>query len=276
MNLTEARHFHEMESLVGGDESFAPSRSTSVADQALRAVEASKPLYELVRPLIQQVHQGLANMGRIVGSNTRTDEITPDVLAVAASLKERCDNEILLPLFEMSEIVSARRQEIQAALKNQIAQLECLRESTAKLKERIASIHDKANVAHENAQSISVRSSSVLQSSKDLLPKLTQAEYDYFQELQRLDLKTKAWANEFNALKTKAEGISESIDQANRSQASNLPQNYISNCEKLLDGSSKKIAEHKTKLKVARNTLDEVAFEVGYDMQPGMPYSLGQ
>ena len=259
---------------MGTDEGPASSKSLSVATQALRAVEDSKPLYELVNPLIQQTLQGLANMGRIVGSNTPTREITPDVLAVAVSVKERCDNEIVLPLFEMSEIVAARRKEIEANLKNQVAQLESLKDSAAKLKETMASIRSKANVARENAQSISGRSSSVLQSSKDLLPKLTQAEYDYYQELQSLDSKTQAWAKDFDALKTKVSGICESIGQG--PSAVNLPQNYVSNCKKLLDGGSNKLIEHKKKLNVAQDTLDDIAFEVGYDAQPDKSFSPGQ
>jgi chromosome segregation ATPase len=262
-----------MEALAKSDEPYTQGKSFNVAEHALKAMQASQGLHELLDPLIGKVYQGLASMGKIVGSSTHTKQITPDQLAVALSVKERRDNEIVLPLIEISEIVSARRTELEAALKNQAAQLESLKANIATLKDGMASIRDKAEVAKKNAAALAVRSSSALQSSKDLLPTLTQAEFDYMQELRRLDSKTQSWLDDCSKLENKVSTI---LEEDTSILPLTLPPESIGNCRALLNGSEKKMKVQKEKLKKSQITLEDVIFETGLDLGPEKPLSSAQ
>jgi chromosome segregation ATPase len=262
-----------MEALANSDEQYTQGKNYNVADQALKAMQASQGLHELLDPLFGKVSKGLASMGKIVGSSTQTRQITPDQLAVALSVKERRDNEIVLPLIEISEIVSARRTELEAALQNQAAQLESLKANIATLKDGMASIRDKADVAKRNAAALAGRSSSALQSSKDLLPTLTQAEFDYMQELRRLDSKTKSWLEDCSKLENKVSTILE-VDTSNVQLT--LPPESIGNCRALLNGTEKKLKVQKEKLQKSQITLEDIIFETGLDCSPEKPLSAAQ
>ena len=49
-----------------------------------RMLESTRPFHETVAPQIEKVNKGLSSMGKIVGSETPYEEVTPEMLAVAA------------------------------------------------------------------------------------------------------------------------------------------------------------------------------------------------
>ena len=274
VNLTEARHFHEMETLVATDERYGTSKGTMVAEAA-RCVEATKPLYELLQPTFAKLASGLAGMTMIVGSSTVPKDITPDGLAVALLLKKRCDTDVILPLLELREVVDARRNELEASLKNQVAQLEALKANVSMLKQSMALLTEKALVAQSNATSLSHRSSSVLQSSKDLLPTLTRAEFSYFKELEQLEEKTRLWAEDFVEMKIGLEKVCDWVESG-PPVSTELSVEIAQNCNAVLLGNETHTKEQTSKLKQVKDRLDELAFEVGFDTEQEREFSLRQ
>ena len=101
--MTEARHYHEMEAWSENDLPAIAASKTSTPDKALKALQDTTPLYEHLDPLFRKLTTGLANMTRIVGTATPPKDITPDLLAVGALVKERCDNGVILPVMEMTK-----------------------------------------------------------------------------------------------------------------------------------------------------------------------------
>jgi hypothetical protein len=195
VNLTQSQTVHEMDTLVPKVSEqrrlFLASSSSSTTDDALRNVESTSPFYEVVEPLVKKINAGLSGMGKIVGSETRYTDIEPDTLAVANHLKQRCDEEVVLPLLELSKVIQRRREKLKAVVKSQVNQVALLKKTVSDLKERMGSITEKMKIAETNANSLSQRSSSALQSAKDMLPTITEAEYTYFQFLKRLDVRCK-------------------------------------------------------------------------------------
>jgi hypothetical protein len=206
VSVTEAQTVHEMDALLPRvteerKRVLALSSSNTPSDEALRNVESTPPLYEKIAPLMKQINSGLAGMGKIVGTSTRCTDITPDALSVANSVKERCDKEIVLPLLELRKVVELRQEKLKAVLQGQLDQVAVIKKTVADLKGRMSSIAEKMEISETNAQSFSQRSSFALQAAQDMLPTITEAEYDYFQLLKTVEIKCKRDEDRINLLK---------------------------------------------------------------------------
>lgn len=190
IDVTESQYLHEFESRFQSGESET-TVSTAITTQ---------PFYTEVKPLVQKINAGLSNMGRIVGSETNYKEITPDALAVALRVKKRCDEQVVVPLLELKKLIEQRREMIRMTLQNQQSQLKTVLKEVKDLKQGISAIGEKMERAESNAAQLTQRSAAVLQASRDLLPTLTQAEYDYFQDMKRLNLKVAQMEKETKGL----------------------------------------------------------------------------
>ena len=257
-----------MEALGDATQRLMQGTGVSAVDQELRALPDTSPLVDIVEPLVQKVVAGIGGMSKIVGSSTPTSDVTPDQIAAASSVKERCDKEILLPLVEMNEHVTARSKELLIMYENQMAQLKDLREMIAKLKGGINGIHEKADTVGANAKSLAQRSESVLQSSNDLMPTITQAQFDYYRELQRLDSKTKDSLSEVQRLNLKVGTIRDSIESGTTAGRLDLTPENVHNCNTMLKACTGIISKHKIRLKDAEEKVDELAVVAGIDRNP--------
>lgn len=116
-------------------------------------------------------------------------------------------------MLEMNEHFRARKKELAITFENMVNKLHVLRETVHKLKKKTHMLQGKAETVQSNAKSLAQRSASVLQSSNDLLPTITQSEYNYFQELKRLDTKTKVWDDELQKKRGRVLALHDSIKQ---------------------------------------------------------------
>lgn len=275
VNLTETRHLREMEGSAGD----SPPQLLAIEDGTLsdnerlltQSLRETEPLLDIVHPLIEKVYQGISKMAQLGGTSTPYSEITPNVLAAAVAIHNQCEKEVLLPLVEMNEHVSARRSELTAMYQNQIQQLKALQEMILKLRERSRAIEEKSEIVKSNAQSLAQRSASVLQSTTDLLPTITQAEYSYFQQLQRMDSKSTEWENEVERLKIKVSTLSNMFDNGSAECPMKISQEELINYKKVLRASEKLIQKYSNKLGSAEGRITEVAKAVGFVSNPEKP-----
>jgi hypothetical protein len=86
----------------------------------LQLSQDAPALRDVAKPLVAKALQ-------VVGSATPEDKITPDLLAVAAQIKEQTDKEVMLPIIELHENVRARSKEIVVMFNDQMAQLTFVR-----------------------------------------------------------------------------------------------------------------------------------------------------
>ena len=212
LNVTEAQYLGEVDAALESgavvlqrEKSNQPLLLTSggrplPSDEALRSLESTPPLLDVVTPLIKKVQSGLSGMGKIVGTETDFKDITPEMLAVSLQIQSRCDSEVVLPLVELKREVKKRRQKLLVMLESQKEQVKDLLATVLKLKEGASSITAQLKVAESNADALSQRAASAFQASQDLLPTITQAEHDYFTDLKRLDVKSSALAEEAAAI----------------------------------------------------------------------------
>ena len=277
VNLTETRHFHEMNVLAEKNETVDTSnKTTSASESLLRSVQETSPLSEMLAPKIEAVLKGLGSMGKIVGSATQPKDITPDMLAVAMNIKEQCDKEVLLPILEMKEEVENRKKELKAMYENQVSQLKALQDAVANMKETASSIKEQAETASENAKSLALRSSAVLESSTALIPTLTEAEYNYFNELKMLQEKTKRWEDEIQTVSVKATDLSNGIDSGRTAEHVNIEDEAAKNATLMLKACGKKIENYRGRLDKASDKISDLAAVARLDLDQEEPLLLTQ
>lgn len=271
INLTETRQLQEMEAMGDSNSSeqlALTSQAAMSSSNELQALHDTAPLVEIAQPLIEQIAGGLRGMTKIVGSATPVNKITPDLLAAAAEVKEQIDKEVMLPITELNEHIKARKSQIAVMFNNQMTQLAALKEMLATLKKGEASIEEKLEVVGANAESLAKRSASALQSANDLLPTITQAEFDYFQELERLQERTKQWQEQMDRLKLKASTLQESAENGTNKGTMEIPEATRSTLYDMLRGSDSRMKKYAIRLKDAEIRVDELAAAAGWDRDP--------
>ena len=239
VNITESQYLHEMEHLVRPNANKNDSRvpeTMNPSAAALKKIEELQPLYEIVDPLLKKVTDGLSGMGKIVGSSTASKDISPEKLAVALAVKARCEKEVVLPLNELRRTVQARREILKSVFKDQKEQARTLKKTIATMQARMAAMSEKMETAQENAKNLGLRSASVLQASQDLLPSLTQAEYDYIQQLKKLRSNLAQHEASFEVLNRSISVLRTSLDDKKMTCKIQLDESTRKNAETMIKG----------------------------------------
>ena len=172
---------------------------------------------------------------------------------------------------ELNEHIKARKREIATSFNNQMSQVAGLVEMLASLKKGEASIAERVEVVNANAESLAKRSASVLQSANDLLPTITQAEFDYFQELSRLQERTKQWQERLDRLKLKATAMLGSAEKGTNNGTLEIPQSTLTHLHEMLKGSETMMKKYAIRLTDAEYRADELAAAAGWDRDPHGP-----
>jgi len=267
INLTETRHFCEMENFAGAEQGLAiqggQNNSISEAGQhALSSLNETQALTDIVQPLIQDVLKGISSLAQVGGSATAQENVTPDVLAAVLSIQSKCKRGIFIPIMIMNENVAARREELKAVNKKQMLQLKVLKETITNLREKQFSIKEKTEIMYKDSKSLADRSASALQSARDLLPSITQSEYNYFQDLKRLDEKSKMWKYQVDRLSLNVSSIHDSL--AATSGTLPLSPDNLKQSRQLLTASGKLLEEYKNKFASAEENVGELAAVAGF------------
>ena len=270
INMTETRYLRALENSMPENLLAIQDASSAAASKAenrsLAALEETKPLSNIVKPLMQDVMKGIGSMALIVGTATKQEDVSSDVLAGFVGVESKRRKEIFLPLMTMNEHVTARTAELLSEQSRRKNRLDELKETIASLRERQSVIMEKTDILLQNFRYLVDRSSSVLQSSKSLSPTITQAEYDYFQELKRLDEKTKMWESQVEILSRKNSTLNDDSATTGRDPSSSMivlsPQ-HLQNAGQLLNASGHLLKKHEKSLASAAENLDGLAAIVG-------------
>ena len=261
VNLTEARQDHEILALGDSRE----EQMVLAADE--KWLRDTQSLAEIVDPLFKQVIQGIDGLALVLGSHKVTS-VTPVQNAVVMETQKKCNEEIILPIHAIREKVKLRQKMLDDMCQNHEAQLVALKGTLSKLLERSSRLKETAEAVEENAKSLSERSAAVLQGSKDLLPKITQAEYDYFTELKKLDDRSKLWMADFETRKSKADNLHDSLKAGTASATFNLESESMKQVQLLTTATNKMISEHTSKIREAEEKVNDLADIAGIESDP--------
>jgi len=268
INLTETRHLRELENFSTPDQFLAiedagNSTISKTESQALTALDQSEALSTIVQPLMRDVINGIGGLAQVGGTATAQEDVSPDILAGFVGIESKCKKQIFLPLITMNEHVTARKADFMAENRRRRQQLNALKEMIARLREKESVIKEKTDIMRQNCKSLADRSASVLQSSQDLKPTITQAEYDYFQELKRLDGKTKTWESQVHILSRRISSLNDSTVVTDPDSFGLSPQD-VRNAGQLLKVSSRSLDKYERSLISAEDDLDGLASVVGF------------
>lgn len=200
INMTAAIFFNEenrkSSSSIGKDVSIQESSS----DDSFREVEAIvqaldkvPSLSEQISSLCQQVTTGISNMNKIVGSSTKTHNISPGMVAALLATKQSSEQEIFLPLNQIHALVTSRIPYLETMRQQQLSQIEQLKEVVKNVQERATSTTKKRQLAENNSKVLAARVNAVLSTVRDLTPNLTQAEQEYFKDIDRCAVNVAKW-----------------------------------------------------------------------------------
>ncbi|GKY96966.1 hypothetical protein MPSEU_000655600 [Mayamaea pseudoterrestris] len=187
------------------------------SDDALQLLEDIRPFHEKIAPLLRQLEKGIGGLTQVVGSSTKSSDISPEQLAVAIQLHEECNQQIVLPLVELKKLTVMRQEALKNVVDSQQQQLSALSRTVASLQIKASTLTQGLVGAATNASILSERGVGLLQACKELVPTITQAEYDYFQDIQRVSTKCKQVEKELEAaratkVKLKGEPLEVDID----------------------------------------------------------------
>jgi hypothetical protein len=253
---------HQSESLFHIEDKSEQEKNL-VANKALKAMESTPPLHEILSPLIEKVNRGLAGMGKIVGGRTAPKDINPATLATVISVKERCEKEIVLPLQEMDQVAASRLCELKEMYKSQLQQISALNETIQLLKDRMKITSEKMEVAETNATLLAQRSASLLQASQDLRPTVTDAESEFFALLKRFQAKCNKWEEIIGAVLNDSSGLCDAIDAGRASADVGLAKVEVDNCYALLRGEEESLKKTEKSLKQTKRIVNSVVAATG-------------
>jgi hypothetical protein len=220
-------------------------------------LEATHPLSDLLDPLLRRIQKGLGDMSKVVGSSTAVADATPDQLAVALELYRRTDEELALPLLELKRVVLRRRKRLKEMAERQLEQIASLARSVSVLKSGLSALAGTMERIESNGATLSQRSSAVLLASQALVPTLSQAEYEYFQDVKRIGNKTTSLEHKVKRAVESAETVRSKL-QAHPLSFS-LTKEQVTALTAMLDEQASTLTETQAKMSEAQTKLTDLA-----------------
>ena len=232
VNLTETKIRHESESLsVANTETKSPLIAEPM-DEALKAVEATQPLMDILKPVLEKIQYGLDDgLTKIVGAATDPKDIDPATLAVVLDIKNNCEKKVIVPLKELRRLSQSRMSELKLLMKAQISQLQALKETYKSLKARMEVTTTKLKGIEENAQLLANRSNSLHQASQVLQQTVGKAEQEYFDLLESLNSKISVWEASVATLRERSEALCDEANNNMLRSSVELDVDELRNCQ---------------------------------------------
>jgi len=220
VNVTAAQYLNEA-SLLGTKETSTPlllkehaSPSSKTASQALAAMESIPPFYEVSIPLIQKAGVGLSSVGKLVGGSTQPCNIQAGMVATLIDTKSKLERNVVLPLRELFHQITQRTKLLEQMYASQALQLAKLKGQMDVLRQRQKESIELKKMLEGQSALLCQRSAGVLETSRDLLPTITQAEYDYFQQLKRWETTCESREDMVTRIQADASNLTRKLSQS--------------------------------------------------------------
>ena len=271
VNVTETKYRHESEALVEWEDE--QSQQPGPSDDALRAVEATQPLIDIVKPVLEKIQSGLDEvLTKIVGAATNPKDIDPAALAVVLNVKKNCEMKVIIPLKELRRLSQSRLSELKQMMKIQISQLQAIKETNKLLKARIEKTSEKLKTAEGNAKKLANRSTTLHHTSQMLQHTICNAEQEYFDLLESLNSKLTVWEDSYAVLQERSEIICEAADSNLLHCTVELDADEAKNCKKLLHGNEVVLKRCSERVQTTRVLVQRMAATLGIPMDGQYEY----
>ena len=261
--MTAAQYLKEGENL---EHNTSAKTDTSIdeekqATEALAAVNDIEPLQAQISPLFEKIYTGLSGMSKIVGGNTQPKDINAGMLATFLSIKQTNENDVVIPLQQLNAIVTSHLQYMQSMYDNQKSQLKGLKIAIASLEQKIKKTNEKHKSIESNSKVISERSANILSTVRELTPTITDAEREYFKDIQRFAANSEKLEEKFKDIKNGCQILSQSLNKTKDEMKSSilLTQEQKQNCEALLEGQKQKLVDYESSIQSAVHAMQNLS-----------------
>jgi hypothetical protein len=184
VNVSDAKSRHDFKKFFESQGDLASSATPLLTN------EPSDPaLVDVIQPLLKKINDGLTSMAMISGSETPYTEIGPEELAAVVAIKQQCDDGLVVPIEELKRVVSSCQVNLRKRLSEQASQLQSVEKQAEELRSKIAANTSALESAKVLAKSQLERAKALLEISKQLVPRITEAEITFFRDIQRLERK---------------------------------------------------------------------------------------
>lgn len=188
VNLTAAQYLHRAATMP----STEPSKNNMLQKQN-KTITSIPPFTDSIAPLIQKIQHSFASTGKLLGSSSFPKDAGPNSATLMLATTQKLQTELVLPLHELHDVTHAHKKAIFLMYQSQLKELKTLQSMMEQVKLNHERSIQKCKAVETNANELSQRSAAILEASRSIHPKLSQAEYEYFTQLKRWELQTNKW-----------------------------------------------------------------------------------
>jgi hypothetical protein len=226
-------------------------------DEALASMEATPAFYELLQGPKEQIEEGLLNLTRIVGSATPPQDIDASLLATALSIKQHCEENVMVPLRYLAKLQSIRQMELKNVMRAQTVQIKAVQSGLQDCQHRLLASRQGLQQSQQTALKLARRSSALLQAAKDLRPALTKADRGYFRLLQRIKAQIDEWTEQMDVMEVQAAHLDTAVTTLD------LTPIQVSHVQTLLRGQEETLEQTRETLERTQERIHELVRETG-------------
>lgn len=128
----------------------------------------------------------------MIGSTTYPKNAGPAKATLVLATTQKLQKEIVLPLHEICDKTQSHKKIILLMYQSQI-ELQTLKSLVDKAKKNCEITVTKFQAVEKNANLLSQRSAAIFEASRSIDSKISQAEFEYFNHLKRLEILSNKW-----------------------------------------------------------------------------------
>ena len=266
MNMTAAIYLNEAKNQLDLEKEMPIeiSDAEKESNAALRAMDSVLPLHEQIKPHFDQISSGLSNMSKIVGGSTNPRDASPGMLATFLTTKQSMEQDIVLPLKKMHALVETRQKYLDTIKDHQLKQLQNLQTMVKKLKDQMQTISKKKIMLESNTQLLSERSAAVLAAARDLSPNITEAEHQFFKDVQRYEASCEKYEAALEEIRAQTSSVGKDIKNGVKIDVTLTP-GQKTLCDQLLDGQHALLQKVKGEVKKMEHKRDKLVVACGFE-----------
>jgi len=272
VNMTAALYLNEASNQLAAEISAVTTTHSQPAgfpdaikesDEALKTMESISPLHEQIQPLFAQISKGLSNMSKIVGGTTDPRKITAGGLATFLSTKQSTEQDVIIPIKELNALVSARVQYLDSMRQHQMSQLKQLQNMVSTLQNRVRDTNAKKTAVESNSKMLSDRSAAVLATARELTPNITEAELQYFKDIQRYEVNCGKWEEALEDIRSEYNNIRSQAEVGGTKIPLSAQQKDL--CDTLLEGQGELLRQVGSKIKTMEGAMGSIMVANGLE-----------
>lgn len=266
VNITALKYLSEAASSAGPPS--APSEESKhqkVSTVAAHALDKLESFSTISSPLVASIAKKITSVGKISGSSTLPKDAGAVEVASFMAIKASIDTNIILPMKELEQKTRERKSIQMELYENRMEQLQALKKFAAEIKGRSVALKERKELIEENSKLLSQRSAAILAASMELVPKLSQAELDYFNQLKLWETQCARWKSALSKIESRVSRVSDSWNSSSELKLE-MSEQEQNNCQALLNGQGHLLRKSKEALKKMRTSVVVKADRLGLEL----------